>query len=106
MLPGLRVAVATRPLTVGNPFAPGGILAALGVTTRNDHNLVDLDSDTYFDLDGLRQFTGALLAREGMDQPGPDGAWTLYRTQPAACRRLAAVIAERAGRNFRRRNGS
>ena len=101
VLPGLRVAVATRPLAAGNPYAPGGLLPALGVTTRDDHNLIDLDSDTYFDLDGLRQFAAALLAQDGMDHPGPPGAaWTQYRARPAVCDRLAAVIAERAGRNF------
>jgi WD40 repeat protein/V8-like Glu-specific endopeptidase len=100
VLPGLRVAVATRPLAAGNPYAPGGLLAALGVTTRDDHNLVDLDNDIYFDLDGLRQFAAALLARNGMDQPGPERAWTQYRTHSAVRDRLAAVIAERAGRNF------
>ena len=101
VLPGLRVAVATRPLAAGNPYAPGGLLAALGVTARDDHNLVDLDSDTYFDLDGLRQFAAALLAQDGMDHPGPPGAaWTQYRARPAVRDRLAAVIAERAGRNF------
>ena len=101
VLPGLRVAVATRPLAVGNPFAPGGLLPALGVTTRDDHNLIDLDSDTYFDLEGLRQFAAALLAQDGMDHPGPPGAaWTQYRARHAVCDRLAAVIAERAGRNF------
>jgi hypothetical protein len=40
-------------MAVGSPFAPGGLLPALGVTARDDPNLVDLDSDTYFDLDGL-----------------------------------------------------
>ena len=70
VLPGLRVAVATRPLTAGNPYTPGGLLAALGVTTRDDHNLIDLDRDTYFDRDGLRQFAAALLAQDGMDHPG------------------------------------
>ena len=101
VLPGLRVAVATRPLAVGNPFAPGGLLPALGVTTRDDHNLIDLDSDTYFDLEGLRQFAAALLAQDGMDHPGPPGAaWTQYRARHAVRDRLAAVIAERAGRNF------
>ena len=36
-----------------------------------------------------------------MDHPGPPGAaWTQYRARPAVCDRLAAVIAERAGRNF------
>ena len=32
VLPGLRVAVATRTLAVGDPFAPGGLLPSLGVT--------------------------------------------------------------------------
>ena len=36
-----------------------------------------------------------------MDHPGPPGAaWTQYRAQHGVCDRLAAVIAERAGRNF------
>ena len=101
VLPGLRVAVATRTMAAGNPFAPGGLLPALGVTARDDHNLIDLDSDTYFDLEGLRQFAAALLAQDGMDPPGPPGAaWTQYRAQRGVCDRLAAVIAERAGRNF------
>jgi WD40 repeat protein len=101
VLPWLRVAVATRTMAAGSPFAPGVLLAALGVTTRDDRNLIDLDSDTYFDLGGLRQFAAALLAQDGMDYPGPPGAaWTRYRAQPGACDRLAAVIADRAGRNF------
>jgi WD40 repeat protein/V8-like Glu-specific endopeptidase len=101
VLPGLRVAVATRTMTVGSPFAPGGLLSALGVAARDDDNLIDLDSDTYFDLEGLRQFAAVLLAQDGMDHPGPPGAaWTQYRAQRGVCDRLAAVIAERAGRNF------
>ena len=101
VLPWLRVAVATRTMAVGSPFAPGGLLPALGVTARDDHNLIDLDSDTYFDLEGLRQFAAALLAQDGMDHPGPPGAaWTQYRARHGVCDRLAAVIAERAGRNF------
>ena len=101
VLPWLRVAVATRPLAAGSPFAPGGLLPVLGVAARDDHHLIDLDSDTYFDLEGLRQFAAALLAQDGMDHPGPPGAaWTQYRARPGVCDRLAAVIAERAGRNF------
>ena len=101
VLPWLRVAVATRTLAVGNPFAPGGLLPALGVTTRDDHNLVDLDSDTFFGLDDLRQFAAALLTQDGMDNPGPPGAaWTQYRAWHGVRDRLAGVIAERAGRNF------
>ena len=101
VLPWLRVAVATRMMAVDSPFAPGGLLPALGVATRDDHNLIDLDSDTYFDLGGLRQFAAALLAQDGMDHPGPPGAaWTQYRARHGACDRLAAVIAERAGRKL------
>jgi hypothetical protein len=101
VLPWLRIAVATPTLAVGSPFAPGGLLSSLGVASRDDHNLIDLDNDTYFDLDGLRQFAAALLAQDGMDHPSPPGAaWTQYRAWPGVCDRLAAVIAERAGRNF------
>jgi len=101
VLPQLRVAVATRTMAVGNPFAQGGLLPALSVATRDDHNLIDLDSDIYFDFDGLRQFAGALLAQDGTDRPGPpSAAWTQYRARHGVCDRLAAVIAERAGRNF------
>ena len=101
VLPGLRVAVATRTMAAGSPFAPGGMLPALGVTTRDDHNLIYLDRDIYFDLEGLRQFAAALLAQDGMDNPGPPGAaWTQYRARHEVRDRLAAVIAGRAGRNF------
>ena len=71
------------------------------MTTRDDDNLVDLDSDIYFNLEGLRQFAAALLAQDGMHHPGPpDAAWTQYRAVHTVRDRLAAVIAERAGRNF------
>ena len=101
VLPWPRVAVATRTMAASNPFAPGGLLPSLGVTARDDDNLVDLDSDTYFDLEGLRQFAAALLAQDGMDRPGPPGgAWAQYRARHRVRDRLTAVIAERAGRNF------
>jgi WD40 repeat protein len=102
VLPWVRVAVATRPLAVGNLLAPGGgLLPALGVTARDDQNLIDLDSDTYFDLEGLGQFAAALLSQDGMEHPGPPGAaWTQYRARHPLRDRLAAVIAERAGKNF------
>jgi V8-like Glu-specific endopeptidase len=101
VLPGLRVAVATRTMAVGSLFAPGGLLPALGVASRDEHSLIDLDSDTYFDPDGLRHFAAALLAQDGMDNPGPPGAaWTQYRARHPVRDRLAAVIADRASRNF------
>ena len=101
VLPRLRVAVATRTMAVRSPFAPGGLLPSLGVTASDDHNLIDLDTDTYFDLEGLRQFAAALLAQDGMDHPGPPGAaWTQYRARHAVRERLATMIAKRAGRNF------
>jgi WD40 repeat protein len=101
VLPGLRVAVATRPLAAGDPYAPGGLLPSLGVMTRDGRSLVDLDSDIYFELDDLHRFAAVLLAQDGMDHPGPAGAaWTQYRSQHPVRDRLAAVIAQRAGRNF------
>ena len=95
-LPALRVAVATRPLAAADPYNRGGLLAALGVAARSDPGLVDLDSDAYFDRTGLRRFAAALLALPGRD----GGAWQQYRARRAVRERLAAVIADRARRNF------
>ena len=101
VLPGLRVAVATRPVSAGSPYALGGLLPALDVTACDDRNLVDLDSSAYADPDGLRQFAAALLAQDGMDHPAPPGgAWARYRARPGVRDRLAALIARRAGGNF------
>ena len=101
VLPGLRVAVATRPLATGNPYTPGSLLPSLGVMERGAPNLLDLDDDTYFDVAGLRQFAAALLIQEEAEHPGPPGtAWASYRELPAVRDRLAVVIAERARRNF------
>ena len=44
----LRVAIATRPLTTGNPYTPGGLLPALGITAREASNLVHLDDHASF----------------------------------------------------------
>jgi hypothetical protein len=80
---------ASRPLILTSNRSPA-----------DDHSVIDLDSDAYFDLEGLRQFA-ALLAQDGMDHPGPPGAArTQCRARHGVCDRLAAVIAERAGRNF------
>jgi V8-like Glu-specific endopeptidase len=77
VLPKLRVVVATRPLGTDDHTSPSELLDALGITTLNDRSLVDLDSDTYFDPAGLRQFAAALLAQDGMVYPLPPGAaWT------------------------------
>ena len=103
VLPTLRVAVATRPLAASDRerYLPGGLLAALGVTAPDSPNLVDLDTDRYFDPAGLEQFAGALLAQDGVDRPGPPGrAWTHYRTDVQLRGRVARVVARRAGRNY------
>jgi WD40 repeat protein len=99
--PGLRVAVATRPLVAGNPYAPSGLLAALGVSSPESQNLVDLDSDRYFDSEGLEAFAAALLAQEGAEHPGPPGgAWVSYRAATDVRDLLAHVVAVRAARNY------
>jgi len=101
VLPGLRVAVATRPLAAGDRYLPDGLVPALGVTAPSSPNLVDLDTDQYFDREGLEQFAAALLAQHGADHPGPPGAaWTRYRTDSGIRKRLARAVAARAGRNY------
>jgi hypothetical protein len=63
--------------------------------------VVDLDFDAYFELAGLREFAAALLAQLGVDRPAPAGAaWVGYRENDVVRDRLAAVIADRASRNY------
>ncbi|WP_425483931.1 hypothetical protein [Fodinicola acaciae] len=53
-LPRLRVLVATRALSPGGRFAMGALLSTLGVRGPQARQLVNLDTDAYFDPDGLR----------------------------------------------------
>jgi WD40 repeat protein len=100
-LPEMRVTVATRPLSAGSRYGPGQLLPTLGVTASTSPNLVDLDTDQYFDIADLRAFAAALLAQQGAKNPGPPGcAWTAYRSEPRLCDRMAHVIAARSKRNY------
>jgi WD40 repeat protein len=101
--------VATRALQTGqpddfkgSPFRAGPHLHDLGVTGGKDgDNVIDLDSEQYFDFDDLCAYAAALLTQTGFTNPGPpDGAWKTYRQDPQRCTRLAKAIAERADRNY------
>ncbi|MCP3822664.1 trypsin-like serine protease [Streptomyces sp. A3M-1-3] len=104
VLPSLRVAVATRALATGpreNPYRLGELLPALGVTSPDSQQLVDLDTDRYFDPSGLYDYAAALLNQSGAEHPGPPGhAWSAYRADPALRARLASAITKRADRNY------
>lgn len=98
-LPWLRVAVATRSRRVGEMV--GRRLRSLGISSFDAANLIDLDSDEYFDPAGLESYASAVLAQDGMDQPGPPGAaWERYRADDSLRLGLAQVIAARADRNY------
>ena len=100
-VPRVRVAVATRPLAAGNRYQFGGLLPALGIASADSPALVDLDTDRYFEPDGLRQFAAAVLTQHQARHPNPaDAAWAAYRADRALCDRLAATIADRAHRNY------
>ncbi len=102
-LPSFRVVVATRALSPDptNPTASmEPLLARLGVTGLSTANLIDLDTDRYFEPSGLLEFASASLRQDGALEPGPPGrAWQTYRTDDALRQRLAAAIAARADRN-------
>ena len=100
-LPSVRVVVATRALNP-DPDSSGSqtLLARLGVSSATARNLVDLDTDRYFELSGLVESASALLRQDGAAEPGPPGAgWQAYRVDEALCARLAAAIAAQANRN-------
>ena len=102
-IPGLRVAVATRPLAVNDQqrFARTSLLYQLGARHPDSTNLVDLDADRFFDPHDLATFAATLLTQERTERPGPPGhAWQTYRDHPDLCARLSRVIAHRAGRNY------
>nr|WP_165975379.1 trypsin-like peptidase domain-containing protein [Actinomadura rubrisoli] len=98
----IRVIVATRELRTSDPYLPGGHLHGLGVTRGPDsQNVVDLDSDRYFEPEDLRAYASALLTQTDFAKPGPAGAaWETYRQATSQCTRLAGEIAKRAGRNY------
>ena len=104
-LPGLRVAVATRPLAAGRDdryrYGPDALLPTLGITSAGSASLVDLDTDPYFDPAGVRDYAALLLMQVGAD-PGipPGGGWNRYRADSQLRDRLAALVAGRADRNY------
>jgi hypothetical protein len=104
-LPGVRVAVATRPLAAGgndrDRYGPDALLPALGVTSAGSASPVDLDSDLYFGAAGVRDYAAVLLTQLGGD-PGspPGGGWSRYRADSQVRDRVAALVADRAGRNY------
>lgn len=100
-VPWIRAVIATRPLAI-NRFARGTILHSLGVVHGADsHNLIDLDTDAYFDQEDLLAYVEAILQQEGFDSPGPPaGAWSTYRSQPDLRREVGEAICSRSGRNY------
>ena len=99
-MPRLRVAVATRPLAAGHRYHAGGLLPALGVSSRTARpwsTWTPTATSTRVGCASSPPPCSPSTARH----PGPAGAaWTPYRAHPALCDRLAAVIAARADRNY------
>ena len=98
----LRVAVATRPLSAGDPYRPGTHVYGLGVLGgAASRNLVDLDADRFFAAEDLIAYVETLLAQDGFANPGPPGgAWEGYRQNEDARAGLARIVAGRADRNY------
>ena len=99
--PWMRVAVATRPLSAAGPYSPSSLLRHFGVADGRARNLIDLDSEAYYDPADLTHFTEALLTQAGAPYPAPArGAWRDYRADPQLSHRLAVAVAGRSHRNF------
>jgi len=101
---GIRIIVATRPLTmstkplaIGSNFETEGLLFLLGVTSPQATNFIDLDSEAFNDPEAVKQYVYTILTHD----PGiPDGAWTYYQQHPELTASLAGIIAEKADGNF------
>ena len=102
VLPGLRVAVATRPLAVGQPLCAGRAAALAGrdqpatITISSTWTATPTSTST-----ACASSPPRCSPRTGWTtpaRPAPPGPSTAPGT--AVRDRLAAVIAERAGRNF------
>ena len=90
-----RVVVATR---AGRNRK---FLSDLSVRDAGDGQLIDLDSDEYFNAADLVRVAAVQLSQDGATDPGPLGnAWAGYRADAELTERLARVIARRAERNF------
>jgi WD40 repeat protein len=99
--PWMRVVVATRSLAAAGPYSPQSLLRQFGVRDGNARNIIDLDSDTYYDPEDLTRFVQALLSQTDQSYPGPPfGAWSDYRADPGLTLRLATAVAFSARRNF------
>jgi WD40 repeat protein len=97
----MRVVVTTRAPSSAGRFVPGAVLPLLGIYAPDDARLIDLDTDTYFDPAGLREYAANLLTQQDAARPGPPGgAWLRYRADPQLTDRLASAVVERAGRNY------
>nr|WP_190989084.1 WD40 repeat domain-containing protein [Pseudarthrobacter sulfonivorans] len=100
-VPGVAVVVATRPGAAGRTRVNGALLSLLNVPGAQASNLMDLDSDPYFDPIALATFAASLLTQEEADFPYPaDGAWPRYREDQQLTYRLAKAIADRAAKNY------
>jgi WD40 repeat protein len=95
-VPAISVVVATRRLGPGSDPVPGSLLHGLGITSRQDARLVDLDDDHFFDIGDLVAYSEAQLRRQG--EAGR--AWEAFERDEAVRASLADLIAQRAGRNF------
>ena len=73
-----------RPATATNS---AGCCPRSAITSADSPALVDLDTDRYFEPDGLRQFAAAVLTQHQARHPNPaDAAWTIYRADSRAMR--------------------
>ena len=99
--PWVRAAVATRSLAAAGPYSSGSLLRQFGVRDARARNIIDLDSDTYYNPDDLTRFTQALLSQTDLSYPGPpSGAWRDYRADARLSLRLATAVTVSARRNF------
>jgi hypothetical protein len=92
--------VAPRPLSAQGATGEASLLQQLGIHDAADDQLLNLDSDAYFDETDVEFLAGQLLTQADQKFPLPGTAAETYRADPRLQGRLARVIAHSGRRNF------
>lgn len=104
-IPGVRVAVSTRPLVadrglMNDAWRRSDVIRQLLRHRPNEDAVINLDDDQFFSVDDLTSLVEKVLQGEGFESVVPAAAWQEYRADTALRSEVSAAICRRADRNY------